>query len=603
MKMARGAIEAILDEHPAVAAYVSGASEEERKALEWLAASGMAGTFRKYLDRAGPEVLKTFFLGLLSCDREWLESHRRELMAAGTSGVVVPELEPIEPGDAAGPDADELVRAGRASLEAGEWASVVFAGGAATRFYSEARSHLLARRVVAEHGAEPPKGLFPWTPIAGRSFLEGFLAEALEIGIRYGRMPFVVLMTSSKTRGPIERFLRDADLGGFPTGFLKVIGQAEHPRLDDEGDLVVQPDGSLLVTGDGHGGVYRALTTPDGGISVIENLRASGIKGLVLHNVDNVASRPFDAGRIGYHIRGGYSMTMTVVVRRKLAEKVGLVARNATTDRTEVIEYSVCPPELAEAVRPDGLPVFHLAHINTNLVSVDAVRTDLPRTLYTGKKVAVGDGWVESSTQEMLNQHLAGMLDPARVGVLCVSRDRYFLPTKNLTGEDSLETTTASAIQDARECLEAAGAWVGEGAVMEFEPCLGDGGDGLTRRGAAKGWRIGAGVGLHLGVRFGMDGEQPLSEGLEIEDGAVVSISVARPFGNPVCRSSTRAIRADEPSAGKVSIGRGVRIGAGRKVLVRVLGNGQFSIPDGMTVNRDIEITVGPGERISLGGE
>ena len=77
---------------------------------------------------------------------------------------------------------------------------------------------------------------------------------------------------------------------------------------------------------------------------------------------------------------------MTAVERTKVAEKVGIIAVDDSADRVDVVEYSVCPPELATAADSQGQPIFKLAHINTNLVKLDSINADLPPTLYSGKR-------------------------------------------------------------------------------------------------------------------------------------------------------------------------------------------------------------------------
>ena len=177
----------------------------------------------------------------------------------------------------------------------------------------------------------------------------------------------------------------------------------------------------------------------DGGVAGW--LRGLGVRSIVLHNVDNVAAMALEPARLGFHARGGFSMTMSAVLRVDPLEKVGIIAMNRVTGRVEVVEYSVCPVQTATAVDAAGRLLLVPAHINTNLVELDAVRPDLPPTLYGGKEVDIGGRLVRACSHEMLNQSLAGLLEPSRVGVLVLDRDRYFQPTKSLDGVDSLVTT------------------------------------------------------------------------------------------------------------------------------------------------------------------
>ncbi len=598
--------------------------------VEALADGGLIeGTLTKYLRDADAAAFERFVADVGATDYDWVTC-LREAVRAPASAAAALVLAPIEPTRLDGPSRGDWAAEGLRALKAGEWADVIFAGGAATRFFTEAGDDPVVRALAERYGGTPPKGVFPLTPVLGRSFLDRFTAEALETGIASGRLPPVVLMTSGQTAGPIGDWIASADHGGFPVQALWAMSQAEHPRLDPDGDLVARPDGSLVVTGDGHGGVYRALLAPGpDGTSILNRLAALGVRYTLLHNVDNAASRPFEPSRLGFHVAGGFGFTMTVTPRAHAYEKVGLVAKNLSIGRIEVIEYSVCPPEIAEAVHKDGSPIFWLAHISVNLVTLDAVRSDLPRTLYTGKKVDVGGEVVPTASHEMLNQHLSGLLSPSDVGVLLVDRDAFFLPTKSLHGEDSLETTRLALSRADAARLVAAGAVVADDAVVELDACLGSldrpeatpaspgasggnppstarcsGGsrDAVSGRGGAQGWRIGPGARLGLAVRSGVGDGPPLSPGLAVEAGARLVVVVDRPYGDPRYDPSTRGIVEDPAGAGRVRVGRDVTVASGADVELRVRGNGVLVIPDGTRLEGRIRVEVLPGEVRAVAG-
>lgn len=571
---------------PRLAAYLA-----DRPAAAVLAArlvdAGLGEVFARYLQDADEAAFDAFFADLARADFAWMIRHREALLAGARPGIDQ-ALEPVSPGTFAGGHVADFEERGRASLQRGEWASLVFAGGAATRFYAEAERFERAREVIARFGSTPPKALFPLTPVTGMSFLELFAAQSLHVAVTSRRMPPLLLMTSGTTHDALRRFVAEADLQGFPREFITLVAQHEHPRLDDCGVLLARLDGHLVFTGDGHGGVFRALLEPaGGGPSALAVLRAAGVRGIVLHNVDNAAARPLEPARLGFHLAGGYRMTITAVPRATLAEKVGLIARNVATGRIEVVEYSVCPRAVGEAPLPDGTPLFRLAHINTNVVNLDAVRADLPPTLYTGKQVAIGERLVPASSHEMLNQHLAALLGPGEVGVLEVARDDYFLPTKSLTGDDSLEGTILALSRQAAAKLRAAGAEVADDAIVELDPCLGEGAGDLRRLGVGPGWRIGAGTALYLGVRHGVDGAPPYGPGLVLEPGARLVVRGDRPYGDVVIDPATRAVRVDSAAASRISIGAGVTVVAGARIELRVARAATRSIPAGKILQGD----------------
>lgn len=562
-------IEAFVEKHP-----------QYREVFDKLIAAGFSGTFKKYLRTGDVCVLERFFEEARNIDFAWIKAHRDALLGDVQARPL--ELEPVEPGRIREEERPVIEAAGRASLARGEWASVIFAGGAATRFFSE-----------AGEGSLRTKALFPLTPIAKMPFLAQFVAEALAIGIRVGRMPFVVVMTSRLTEKAIRDFIASKTLWGFPKFMAPILSQREQPRLDEEGDLIVEADGSIVVTGDGHGGVFRALLSGD---RLAERLSRAGVRGLILHNVDNAAARPFDMARIGWHVRGGYSMTLSVVERARATEKVGLVGLNRVKGRIEVVEYSVCPSHLAQAVAPDGTPLFRWAHINTNLVDLSAIRPDIPPTLYTGKKVEIGGRQINTSSFEMLNQHLASLLDASSVGVLALERSEFFLPTKSLSGEDSLEETRTAISRMAAARLRRMGAMIDETATVEIAPWITD--EDLASMGLGHGWRLMPESRLFIGARHGVEGPI-MGGGLVLEPGSTLIIDAAMPFGRPKFDEVSRAISEDLASASRVTIGDNVTIEAGARVEVKVEEAGRVRIRDNVRLG-DHLLYAGTGESVSV---
>lgn len=575
--------------------FLTNAPAEARALHERILALGMAGAYAKYLADAGSDAISAFFEDLARVDLSRVARHKAALTGLAKEQVL--DLQPIEPDIITPSRRLEFEKVGQESLARGEWAVLVFAGGASTRFYAEAQTHPLARGLVARLGSEPPKGLFPIAPVSGLSFLDIFASEALASGVESGRMPYFIVMVSDVTKAPVQQWLQTSHLWGLPKECVIILEQGVHPRLDLDGDLVVGPEGRLLWTGDGHGGVYAALLAPGAdGPPLAHLLWERGVRGVVMHNVDNALARALDLARIGFHVATGARMTVSVVRRTRIDEKVGLVGFNPVADRIEVVEYSVCPRTLAEAVDPDGLPRFWLSHICTNLVALDAVRGDLPPTLYVGKEVKIGGRHVITSTFETLSQHLSSLLDPSEVRVLLLDREEFFLPTKTVTGPASYEATVAGLAARGRRLLREAGAHVEDTAlveVMQFLPPLGRAGGGV-------GWAVGRNARVFLGVRHGLDGALPLSEGLDVGDGATLWLEAERPYGLLQVDSTSRLTREDPSSAGRIRVGRGVRLGPGAALEVVLVGNATLVIEDGAIVSGRVRARVPPGESWTL---
>jgi UDP-N-acetylglucosamine pyrophosphorylase len=543
--------------------YLKSASDEEMRLYELLVSLGMERVFSKYLAEASHEALERFFCDLRNVDFKEVQTHRallKEGIFEETKGLVPAEVRTLK-----NEDLGLLEGVGLESLRSGEWGVVVFAGGQSTRFYEG---------VV---GNTPPKGLYPVYPVGGYSFLDAFVAHCLKVGLQVGTLPFLILLVSRVTRDAISKWVREGDVFGFPKEYIIVLPQGENPRLDEDGDIVAMPDGRIAFTGDGHGGVYKALLKPwdwDGS-SLCDVLLRFGIKSLVMHNVDNLQARPLEPSRLGFHRHYLNLFSMSVCRRRGIYEKVGVVVLDRAQNRIKVIEYSMCPKELQEAVSENGEPLFAYGHINTNLVELSAVSADIKPTVYTGKPFKVGEKIVQTSTIEYLNQDLCRILPKERVGIVEVERGEFFWPTKNRRGESSLEETQELILETSRKRLARSGARVGEKAMVEIAPFVGD--EDVATMGISEGFVIENGAKFGLGVP-----KTRFLGGFRLASGASFVMKALRPFGSVLVDMQSRACKAE--GAPEVVIEDGVEVLADVDVVME--GGGKLVIRRGRVESR-----------------
>lgn len=572
--------------------------ETDRVARDELIRRALDAGFHASIDKAlrsSPRVQRRFFEDLSYCDFEWLKAHRKRLMENPVSDISLDICEVVEPQVIDEEMYLNLEKVGKESLSKGEWGVVVFTGGSSTRFYSDGPRVLS----LSQRGGPPPKGLVGVTPVTGKSFLEMFASEILAIGISIGRMPPFLMMTSCLTDRAIRSFFEKKKIQGFPKDCLIIFRQGEHPRLDHDGNLIMRPCGALAWTGDGHGGVYKALLrVNEDGVTLKDKLASLGIRHLVMHNVDNALAKPLDFARIGLHVSKGWDFTMSAVKRRSLDEKVGIIFRDKRDQRIRVIEYSVCPKEVSQAGAHD-LPLFSLAHINTNLVALDAIRGDIPPTLYTWKVIVIGRKVIASSSYEMLNQHLSDLLEPDRVGVVLLDRSKFFLPTKTRVKEDPLVETTRILANIHRDMLKKVGAIVHDDAVVEIDPCTGLNIEELVSRGIGNGWEIGSKCRIYLGVRLG-EKDTPFSEGLTIKDNSLFWVEAENPYGDISVQLPERKVFVDRTKAGRLYVGKGVTVESNVNVRIYIRGNGIVHIPDGARISSDVNVVARNGERIVI---
>lgn len=570
---------------------------------------GMSRVFEKYLPDLQPGAASTFLEELRRLDFDHLRAHRAALSVAESEDVYS-DYESVR-ADADQEQYDEAdEKSGRLSLEQGLWAVVVFNGGAGTRFFkewnliAEAIDNPSERWIEDPPDREDPKGVFPISPVMGMTFIERILAETLAIALDCGRLPPVLLMTSSVTHERTRQWLDEQDLWNYPKEQIKLFRQGEIPRLDEDGDLIVTAAGRFIWTGDGHGGIYAALANDEGpDQSLLSSLQQGGVRHIVMGNVDNAAFSPLAPGRLGYHLRKKSAFTLTVVERTDPEEKVGMTARRMDNGRVDVIEYSVLDPELSAKPAPDGGLLFDGAHINSNLLALEALRSDLPGTLYTNKGITLENRQIASSTYEMLNQHLSALLEADAVHVYQADRENYFLPTKALVGRDSVQSTVRALLEISRRTLKNLGAQVDDSAHVEWHPLLGMNENQLTECGMAKGWRLEAGSRLFLCLRYSVGDESPLSAGLHLQEGASFIIKVEQACGELRFDPSTRKIAEHPESAGRVSIGENLTLSKGVRLAIRVEGDGSLEIKPGWTCRESSQLIVKAGEVWVLGDD
>ncbi|RME24373.1 MAG: hypothetical protein D6806_09680, partial [Deltaproteobacteria bacterium] len=498
-----------------------------------------------------------------------------------------------------------LMEEGLRSLEKGLWAVATFAGGAGTRFASELEAlsqleHPNRRLRLGRFRPNMPKGTFPISPVAGLSFLELGIGYSLGWAVRARRMPPLLFMTSELTHEQTRAFLAGACLWGLDPAHLVLFRQGQVPRLDEKGRLVVMADGSVCTTGDGHGGIYKALTRKEGGKSVLEELTGRGVRHIVMHNVDNPVARALEPVRLGYHLLEDALFTISIVRRRDTSEKVGVVVRRNDTGRIEVVEYSVLPPGLGEARAGDGSLLFDAANVNTNIVACEAVRPDIEPTLYTGKKVQSRTGQVGASSYEMLNQHLTRLLDPERVKLLEVERDEFFMPTKSVLGEGSSVQSTARALSRLyRQRLEQAGARVAESAVCDLHPaCL----DAVSPEsmGVGDNFILEERSRLYLGtVTDHLRPEQIFEGGVVLEPDSELIVIVKAPWGK-ISIDSERRVELDPNSRSRLHVKGRLRVERGVSVVM-VIGEGAtIEVPAGHTFRHDEVVSASAGTTVTI---
>lgn len=227
---------------------------------------------------------------------------------------------------------EEARAAGVDALCAGEVAHAVLAGGMATRFGG-----------IVKAAVEV---------LPGRSFLDVALSATARTAEQLGALVPTVVMTSFAT----DDVVRD-HLAALAVPEPRVFSQFVSLRLSPGGELFRDTEGRVSPYAPGHGDLFDALRLS----GTIDDLRARGVKHLLIANVDNLGAR-VDPVVVGMHLR--QERPLTVEVARKEGDTGGAPAR--VDGRLRLVEGPCFPRGFDQ----DAISVFNT---NTALIALEAI--------------------------------------------------------------------------------------------------------------------------------------------------------------------------------------------------------------------------------------
>jgi len=353
------------------------------------------------------------------------------------------------------------IEAGSNALRAGRIAMILVAGGQGTRL-----------------GFSHPKGMFPIGPLSNRTLFEMHIDRLRAVMKRYHVSIPMYVMTSPATDAETRLFLSDHDGFGLASDQLRIFCQGSMPAIDAKtGKILLADRGEVALSPDGHGGLLAAMAKN----GCLEDAGDAGIDLFFYAQVDNPMVEVCDPLLIGYHLLAGSEMTTQVVRKTFPLERVGNVV--SIDGRTQIIEYSDLPKEIAEKTNSDGslhlwagniaVHVFQRRFLETVQHSVEGLpfhqaKKPVPYIDVEGNLVkpteanAIKFERFVFDLLPMAKQALVVESDPAEV----------FSPVKNA---ESAATDTPTTVKHAisklhRGWLLQAGASVAENAIVEIHP-------------------------------------------------------------------------------------------------------------------------------------
>jgi UDP-N-acetylglucosamine/UDP-N-acetylgalactosamine diphosphorylase len=355
----------------------------------------------------------------------------------------------------------EAIAQGQQAIASGQVAMVLVAGGQGTRL-----------------GFDLPKGMYRIGPLSGRTLFQMHVDSLRGAMRRFGVSIPLLVMTGPSTHEPTVRYFQEnANLGLSPQE-LMIFEQGTMPAVDaSTGRILMESPSSIALSPDGHGGIVRALAKT----GWLERAQDQGIKHLFYAQVDNPLVRACDPLLIGLHRLGQSQATTQVVEKRFATEKVGNVVK--LDGKTQIIEYSDLPEEVAQQTNPDGSLRLWAGNIAVHVFDIEFLRRCClsPNTLpfhRAHKAVPYVDELGQSHSPSVpnaikLERFVFDLLPVAdRALVVEALASEAFAPVKNAIGSptDTPETCKTALVDLHRRWLANAGAKIDADCLVEIHP-------------------------------------------------------------------------------------------------------------------------------------
>jgi len=347
---------------------------------------------------------------------------------------------------------------GEALVRAGKVASFTVAGGQGTRL-----------------GYDGPKGTLPVSPIRKKTLFQLFAEQILGVSQKYETViPWYIMCSPLNFEATISHF-EENGYYGLAKDNIKFFAQGVMPATDFEGNLLLASKDSLALSPNGHGGSLKALI--DSGS--INDMAERGVRHVSYFQVDNPLVTTINPLFIGLHDLQKSDMSSRSITKAGPFEKLGNFV--SMGNRISIIEYSDLPEK--KALEKDeagqikyraGSPAIHI------------LRRDFIEQFASGeiklpyhraeKKVAHIDETGQLITPEQPNavKFETFVFDALPLAknplILEADRSEEFSPVKNMTGNDSLESSKADQIQKAKNWLLKAGHKCMDNSIVEICP-------------------------------------------------------------------------------------------------------------------------------------
>lgn len=339
----------------------------------------------------------------------------------------------------------EVQEAGQDALRRGRVAALLVAGGQATRL-----------------GFCGPKGVFPVSPIKGKSFFQLYAEQLKALSRKYGVVIPWYIMTSQANHHQTLDFFEKHGYFGLSTSDVFFFQQEMIAALDRNGRLVLDDRDHIFTNPNGHGGVLSALKRS----GALNDMRCRGTDLIFYFQVDNILAKICDPVFLGFHIRQRAQMSAKVVSKRHADEKLGVLGK--IDGRLGVIEYSDLSDADKMAQNPDGGLKFRAGNLAIHVFDLEFLEDEIKQGSrlpwhVAHKRIPFLDRAGKRIEPDTPNGYkfetfvFDAFRDAERTVILEVKRNEEFSPVKNATGLDSPETARRDLANYFAAWLERAG--------------------------------------------------------------------------------------------------------------------------------------------------
>lgn len=340
-------------------------------------------------------------------------------------------------------DADPVHRlTGTRLLEGKKVACVVLAGGQGSRLKYNA-----------------PKGFFPVSPVKKKTLFQ-LIAEKTKSASKLVQqdLPLAFMISPLNADKTLSYFKSNKYFGLNPAQ-VDFFQQPLWPLFDPNGNLFLEECDKIAFGPNGNGCLARSLFQSP----IWEKWNAMGIEMVSIIPIDNPLALPFDVGLFGFHKTHNNDVTIKASLRESPDENVGILARESSTGKTIVVEYSEISDEQRFSVNQDGTLTYPLANIGLYCLSMDFIKKvhNVTLPIYKNKKMAktwnpsLKKGRYLHADAWKFEEFIFDLFAFAKsCGTLVYPRDECFAPLKNSKGSNSLMTVHEALSQRERRIFK-----------------------------------------------------------------------------------------------------------------------------------------------------